>query len=135
MKPWTKSQEKIYNFLIIFYFLLFLLFFRRHGIQYFTQFFRIFMNFSHAAFKFLMLITELCEQCLSVAFSFLAAHAVTTPVTSIRTVHSFPVRIILSILICNYSSHRAISLQMGFPIEENFSSYSVMTFPTIISSW
>ncbi len=48
---------------------------------------------------------------------------------------SFPVRIILSILICNYSSHRAISLQMGFPIEENFSSYSVMTFPTIISSW
>ena len=69
-------------------------------------------------------------------------------------------RAILSILICNfrkyvsadasirsiscqdssrpnwtdYFSHRAISLQIGFPIEENFSSYSVMTFPLTISS-
>ena len=30
----------------------------------------------------------------------------------------------------------AINLQIGFPLEENFSSYSVMTFPSFkIGSW
>ena len=84
MKPWTKSQEKFYNFFKFFcyflffvlftlFFFLFLLFFRWHGVQNPAQFLRIFMDFSHAALKLLMLITKLCHPCLPAAVSLSAA--------------------------------------------------------------
>lgn len=121
MKPWDKSQGKFYNFFKFFcyflffalftlFFILFLLFFRRHGIQNLTQFFSIFVDFSHITLKLLMLIAKLCHPCLPAAFSLSATHLATSANTRPdRFLLTFPLQKcnrvsasqdILSILIC-----------------------------------